>query len=244
MTTRIILRRRCRVAYSSSASSCDGSPLGPIASWIVRRIRSMWTSRVPGGTYSARAGLRTARMPGGAGPATRPTRSPWRVASWATTPAASTATSRLVLVASASAAIDRPVSTMSITACWRVATKRLTSGRPLRAVAFQSRSLTSSPSTYSRRSSKSMLRPLWIDPCSPSRTLRTFRWAWTTVFALTLRSSDVGMSLRGWDDREDGVDDVLDADAVGHGLEPEVETVAEHGMAQRPQVVREHERAA
>ena len=51
-------------------------------------------------------------------------------------------------------------------------------------------------------------------------------------------------SLRRRDGGEDGVDDVLDVDVVGDGLETEVQTVAEHGVAQRPQIVGQDERAA
>ena len=51
------------------------------------------------------------------------------------------------------AAIPRPVSTTKRTVWVRLAIHRLTSGLPCRAVAFQSMSRTSSPMTYSRRSS-------------------------------------------------------------------------------------------
>ena len=51
------------------------------------------------------------------------------------------------------AAIPRPVSTTKRTVWVRLAIHRLTSGLPCLAVAYQSMSRTSSPMTYSRRSS-------------------------------------------------------------------------------------------
>ena len=43
---------------------------------------------------------------------------------------------------------------------------------------------------------------------------------------------------------EDGVDDVLDADAVGDGLEAEVQPVPEHGVTEGAQVLGDDERSA
>ena len=108
----------------------------------------------------------------------------------------------------------------------------------------------SSPSTYSRRSSKSMLRPLCTEPYSPSSTLRTLRCAWIVVRVdlaeeRPCRSTrprrrerrPIAVRSRRRDGGEDRVDDRLDLHVVGDGLEAQVQAVAQHGVTQCPHVV-------
>ena len=99
------------------------SPSASIASWMRAACARCGRSSEPSGTCTMPLGVADGGV-ATATPARRPARRGRRAgcASWANTPAASTATSRFVLVASARAAIVRPVSTTSITACWRVAT--------------------------------------------------------------------------------------------------------------------------
>ena len=103
-----------------------------------------------------------------------------------------------------------------------VAMYRFTSGRPTCAVAFQSMSLTSSPTVYSRRSSKSMLRPRWIERCSPS--IRSADGlAGPDCGRLDLAEEGLpthDRPLRGRDGGEDGVDDRLDGTSSATAWNP------------------------
>ena len=83
----------------------------------------------------------------------------------ASTPAISTACSRLVASPEPSAP-DALISTTKTTVSCRSSRYFLTKVRPVRAVAFQSMARTSSPGSYSRTSSKSMPRPRKRD-CTP-----------------------------------------------------------------------------
>ena len=90
-----------------------------------------------------------------------------------------------------------------------------------------------------------MLRPRWIEPCSPS--IRSADGLRVRDREPRLDLAEEGLPthdlpLRGRDGGEDRVDDRLDGYVVGDGLEPEPDAVPEHVVAQRPDVVGRHER--
>ena len=172
--TMIVRRRTARAACSRTAATALGAESRSVASTTAPRTRSRATS-----PHDAARRCWPALSPYAAA-----TKSPCRTASQPKRPATKTARSRLGTRWSFTAAIERPVETTSSTVCLRVATNRLTRSCPLRADAFHSRSLTSSPRTYSRRSLSSIERPVYTDAYSPSSRPSTLRCAWISSRAL------------------------------------------------------------
>ena len=116
---------------------------------ISRTIRKMCRRPLRGGTNSSTSSVKSSSA----------TLSPFLAADMASVAAISAANSRLVRLAEPKRD-DADTSTASTAVSSRSSRKRFTNGRPRRCVTFQSMSRTSSPGMYSRRSSKSMPRPL------------------------------------------------------------------------------------
>ena len=132
------MRLRRRVTVRARAKSLGTSECGEdrvMSSSMRRMIVSAWA-------FPDRAGMKRTRS---ASPATRPIWSPRATLSQAIASHAVRAISSLVSPDGARAPISRPVSTTSMTCRFAVASCLLMTGEPVRAVAAQSISRTSSP---------------------------------------------------------------------------------------------------